>query len=360
MSRISSKVCSGVFGVLLCGISLCAVASVPVSEVGEPARRTALISSQPNQAVLLGAAVTGSHRLVAVGERGMVLLSDDGGVHWQQGAVPVSVTLTAVRFAGQQGVAVGHGGVVLTSNDGGEHWALRLEGRRAAELALQAAKIANDPVQIDNAQRLIDEGPDKPFLDVAIDSQGQLLVVGAYGMMFASPDLGQNWSAWMGRLENPDGLHLYAIRQRGNDLLVAGERGLVLRSVDGGATFERLETPYKGSLFTAELLGESDIVVAGLKGSLLRSQDGGATWQRLAAADASSFTGSSLGADGALYLVTQAGHVLGMQQDALVPLSQQALPSLNGIVSVNADDVVLLSNRGLTTLRLDGRAEGLK
>lgn len=360
MRRISSKVCSGVCGVLLCGVSLCAVASVPVSEVGEPAQRAALISSQANQAVLLGAAVTGSHRLVAVGERGMVLLSDDGGQHWRQGAVPVSVTLTAVRFAGQHGVAVGHGGVVLTSSDGGEHWALRLDGRRAAALALHAAQAANDPVQIENAQRLVDEGPDKPFLDVAIDKNGQLLVVGAYGMMFASPDQGQSWSAWMGRLDNPDGLHLYTIRQRGNNLLVAGERGLVLRSVDAGASFERLETPYKGSLFTAELLGGSEIIVAGLKGSLLRSPDGGATWQRLTADDASSFTGSSLGADGALYLVTQAGHVLGLQQSALVPLSQQDLPSLNGIVTVDADHVVVLSNRGLTTLRLDGRAEGVK
>jgi photosystem II stability/assembly factor-like uncharacterized protein len=345
---------------MLSAISISAIASVPVAEVGEPAQRTALIANQANQAVLLGAAVTDSNRLVAVGERGVVLLSDDGGAHWRQGVVPVSITLTAVRFAGQQGVAVGHGGVVLTSSDGGEHWVLRLEGRRAAQLVLQAAKAGDISVLIDSAQQWVDEGPDKPFLDVAIDNEGRLLVVGAYGMIFASPDLGQTWSSWMGRMDNPEGLHLYAIRRRGNDLLVAGERGLVLRSVDDGATFERLETPYKGSLFTAELPGDQDIVVAGLRGSLLRSHDGGATWQRLTATDASSFTGSALGADGTLYFVTQAGHVLGLQQDRLVQLSQQAQSSLNGIVPVNAGNIALLSSRGVTTLRLDGRAEDLK
>ncbi|WP_297838520.1 YCF48-related protein [Pseudomonas sp.] len=360
MSRKSNKVRSGVLGAVLCGISICALASVPASEVGDPAHRTALISNQADQAVLLGAAITGSNRLVAVGERGLVLLSDDAGAHWRQSPVPVSVTLTSVRFAGQQGVAVGHGGVVLTSNDGGEHWVLRLDGRRAAELALQAAKADNNPALIERAQQLVDEGPDKPFLDVAIDNDGHLLVVGAYGMIFASADFGQNWSPWMGRLDNPDGLHLYAIRQRGNELLVAGERGLVLSSVNNGASFTRLETSYKGSLFVAELLGERDIVVAGLKGSLLRSHDGGVTWLRLTAADASSFTGSALGADGSLYLVTQAGHVLGLQHGALVQLSQHALPSLNGIAPVNAENVLVLSNRGLTTLRLDGPAEGLK
>jgi len=360
MSRKTNEVRSRVLGAMLSAISLCANASLASAEVGEPAQRNALMTNQAGQAVLLGAAVTASKRLVVVGERGMVLLSDDGGAHWRQGIVPVSVTLTAVRFSGELGVAVGHGGVVLTSSDGGEHWVLRLDGRRAAQLALQAAKAGDNTVLAESAQQLVDEGPDKPFLDVAINQEGRLLVVGAYGMIFASPDLGQNWSSWMGRLDNPDGLHLYAIRQRGNDLLVAGERGLVLRSVDSGATFARLETPYKGSLFTAELPGDHDIVVAGLKGSLLRSEDGGASWQRLTASDASSFTGSTLDADGGLYLVTQAGHVLGLQHDSLVQLSQQALPSLNGIVPVSGASVALLSSRGVTTLRLDGQAENLK
>lgn len=104
MSRKSYKVRSSVLGAMLSAISISAIASVPVAEVGEPAQRTALIANQANQAVLLGAAVTDSNRLVAVGERGVVLLSDDGGAHWRQGVVPVSITLTAVRFAGQQGL----------------------------------------------------------------------------------------------------------------------------------------------------------------------------------------------------------------------------------------------------------------
>jgi photosystem II stability/assembly factor-like uncharacterized protein len=343
---------------VLCGVCISAVASAV--EVGEASQRPALVSSQISQAVLLGSAVTGSKRLVAVGERGLVLLSDDGGSHWRQAVVPSSVTLTSVRFAGEQGVAVGHGGVVLTSADGGEHWLLRLDGRRAAELALQAAQADNDPAAISTAEQLVQEGPDKPFLDAAIRNDGRLLVIGAYGMIFASPDLGQTWNAWMSRMDNPDGLHLYAIRQRDNELLIAGERGLVLRSVDDGLTFKRLPTPYKGSLFTAELAGDHNMVVAGLKGSLLRSHDGGATWEMFTAADASSFTGSTLANDGSLYLVTQAGHLLGLQSGGLVQLSQQPLPSLNSVASVNGQSVLLLSNRGWTTVQLDARMEGSK
>ncbi|WP_158240125.1 YCF48-related protein [Pseudomonas sp. FFUP_PS_473] len=358
MSRKSCKVRNRVLGAMLCGVCACAGASLPSAEVAEPTQREALVSTQADKAVLLGAATTGSGRLVVVGERGLVLLSDNGGAHWRQVSAPVSVTLTAVRFAGEQGVAVGHAGVVLTSNDNGEHWQQRLDGRKAAELALAAAEAEGDQARIDSARLMVEEGPDKPFLDAAIDANGHLLVVGAYGMIFASSDQGSIWTAWMDRLDNPDGLHLYSVRQRGDDLLVAGERGLVLHSRDGGASFQRLDMSYKGSLFTAELPADGGLVVAGLKGSLLRSVDGGSHWQRLEAADGASFTASSLGADGTLYLVTQAGHVLALDADQLVPLTHQDMPALNGIVPVNADSVVLLSNLGLTTLRLDRRTEG--
>ncbi|MCO6056719.1 YCF48-related protein [Pseudomonas sp. MOB-449] len=349
-----------VLGAVLCGLSACAVASVPAAEIGEPSQRAALVSSQAEKSVLLGAAVASGGRLVVVGERGLVLLSDDGGAHWRQAVVPVSVSLTAVRFTGDQGVAVGHGGVVLTSADGGQSWVQRLDGRQAAELALASARASGDAAQVDSAQLLVEEGPDKPFLDAAIRADGRLLVVGAYGMIFSSSDSGRTWTSWVGRLDNAEGLHLYSVRQRGQSLLLAGERGLVLISEDDGASFKRLQTPYQGSLFTAEMPGERDIVVAGLKGSLLRSQDGGTSWERLDAADGSSITGSSLGADGALYLVTQAGHVLGIRHDGLVQLSRQTLPSLNGVLPVSADNLVLLSNLGLATLRLDARAEDLK
>lgn len=360
MSRKSCKVRNRVLGAMLCGVCACAGASLPTSEVGEPTQRQALRSTQPDKAVFLGATSTASGRLVAVGERGLVLLSDNGGAHWRQASVPVSVTLTAVRFAGEQGVAVGHAGVVLTSSDGGEHWQQRLDGRKAAELALAAAQAEGSESRIDNARLMVEEGPDKPFLDAAIDAQGHLLVVGAYGMIFASADQGSTWHAWMDRLDNPDGLHLYSVRQRGDDLLVAGERGLVLHSADGGTRFQRLEAPYKGSLFTAELPADGSLMVAGLKGSLLRSTDGGSHWQRLEATDGASFTASSLGTDGTLLLVTQAGHVLTLDAGKLVALSGQDMPALNGIVPVNSEHVVLLSNLGLTTLRLDRRPEGLQ
>ena len=63
------------------------------------------------------------NRTIAVGSRGHIAVSEDGGNTWRQAAVPVSSDLVAVSFPSEQhGWAVGHGGVVLHSHDGGETW----------------------------------------------------------------------------------------------------------------------------------------------------------------------------------------------------------------------------------------------
>src|SRR5882762_6618150 len=88
--------------------------SFAATPVCDALQRPALAVREPQRAVLLSGAQAGT-RVVAVGERGVVALSDDGGTTWRQAPCPVSVTLTMVRFADDRhGVAVGHGGTVLT------------------------------------------------------------------------------------------------------------------------------------------------------------------------------------------------------------------------------------------------------
>lgn len=68
-----------------------------------PAKASALAQRSP----LLDLARAGS-RLVAVGQRGHILYSDDEGGRWQQARVPVSSDLNAVTFpTPEQGWAVG-------------------------------------------------------------------------------------------------------------------------------------------------------------------------------------------------------------------------------------------------------------
>lgn len=310
--------------------------------------RPALVSRSAAQSVMLGAAHAGA-RIVAVGERGIILLSDDNGKRWQQADVPVSVSLTAVRFAdARNGVAVGHAGVVLTTSDGGAHWQRVLGGQQLAAIALQAAKAnASSDAALRDAERLVADGADKPLLDVCLLPNNRILMVGAYGLAFASEDGGRTWSSWMDRISNRKGLHLNTVRASGDTILIAGERGLALLSTDAGRSFRPLNVPYQGSFFTAELSADNTMLLAGLRGNVWRSADAGRSWQQLANPMPVTVTASARRSDGSLVLANQAGMLLAVRDQALVPISAAPLPPLNAVLDLNNGGLLALSIQGI-------------
>lgn len=282
----------------------------------------AIEGGAPERSVILGLTRAGQ-RLVAVGERGLVLLSDDDGASWRQARVPVSVSLTAAQFVdARQGWAVGHLGVVLHSDDGGETWQRQLDGEQAAQLALQAAQASADPRLIDEAQRLVDDGPDKPFLDLYFRNPREGFVVGAYNLIYRTEDGGRSWQPWMSHLDNPSGLHLYAIRAQGDDLFIAGERGLLLRSQDAGASFQALASPYEGSFFGLLAGPQQSLLAFGLRGNAWLSRDRGQHWQALQSDQQASLAAGLLLADGSQLLVSQEGELLRVDSGALQPIGR--------------------------------------
>lgn len=334
---------------LSAALGLFAGLSAQAAPVAEALQRPAVMVKAPERAALLSAAQAGS-RIVAVGERGIVLLSDDAGRSWRQAASPVSVTLTTVRFANAtQGVAVGHGGTVLTTQDAGSSWQLRLDGRRLATLAREAATT---PEAQRDAERLVADGPDKPLLDVLMWDAKRLLVVGAYGLAMHSEDGGQTWQPWMDRLPNPKGLHWYVARRQGDTLLLAGEQGLAARSDDGGRTFRPLASPYRGSWFTGELAADGSTVLAGLRGNVWRSTDGGGSWTQLPNPVPATVIAAATQPDGGLLLLSQAGALLRLQGERLQPLKTPPLPLPTALLPMSEGRLLALGLSGLTTVTL--------
>jgi photosystem II stability/assembly factor-like uncharacterized protein len=319
-------------------------------------RRPALIVRQPAKAVLQSAAIAG-RRIVAVGERGIVALSDDFANTWRQArSVPVSVTLTAVRFIDERrGWAIGHGGVVLATQDGGEAWQLQTDGRHLAGLAEQYAQAQADrPALTKEAALLVADGPDKPLLDLHVSGDGRLFVIGAYNLAFDSDDFGGHWRSALARTDNPKSQHLYALAVRGPTWLIAGEQGLLMRSRDAGQTFSRIASPYAGSWFALAAAGEKQWVVAGLRGHVLRSSDDGDSWLPLAGAPSASFVSATALPDGRVLLANQAGQLFETQDDAmLVMLPAPKLPQLTQALALPNGDLLALTMAG--AMRLPGK-----
>lgn len=343
---------------LLASLAACGHAwSIPV---GPALDRTAVAAHAPSHAVLLGAALAGA-RWVAVGERGLALVSDDRGQSWRQAQVPVSVTLTAIAFAdAQRGYATGHGGTVLGSNDGGLTWTRLLDGRAIAAMMREAAERSGDESRRKAAERMTADGPDKPLLDLVVSSPTEALVVGAYGLALTTGDSGKTWSLASDLLENPKSLHLYAVRRRDRVVVIAGEQGLLLRSENGGRSFRRLASPYQGSFFTLELPSATDIVTAGMRGNVWRSADAGGKWHQLPLPSPAAITGSSLRSDGSFILVSQAGQLITGTADSLQVLPFPALPPLTAVLSVPGDRLLALSLQGVHVLSSVGAAGNAK
>lgn len=294
--------------------------------------RPAMQSSQSLHAVLQGIVRAGD-RLVAVGERGTVLLSDDNGATWRQAVVPVSSSLVAVQFVDEKlGWAVGHAGVVLHTVDGGDSWTLQLDGRRAAALELSSVLATGDESRLAAAKQGVVDGADKPLLALSFSDAHNGLVVGAYGMVMHTTDGGATWSSWAGRLPNPRGLHLYAIAQQGTHLYLAGEQGLFMRSQDGGEHFKALSTPYEGSYFSLAVQADGAVLVAGLRGKVFRSVDLGQSFHTVANPLPISINDMRL-LGNQLLLVNQAGGLLQASSDwsHVTPLALPPGPPLTAV-----------------------------
>jgi photosystem II stability/assembly factor-like uncharacterized protein len=281
--------------------------------------RPALKVREPAKSVLIDVAVA-DDRLVAVGERGIIVYSEDAGNTWQQAQVPVSVGLTAVHFPSpQNGWAVGHGGVVLHTADGGKSWERQLEGVQAAQMALENAQAKAERVgpedldaqqMVDNANLLVKDGPDKPFLDLYFVNDRVGFVVGSYGLIFKTEDGGATWKCLMDSVENPQSLNLYAIRAAGDAIYLVGEQGLFLVSKDGGASFRQVATPYHGTYFDLFAYPSGELVLVGLQGSAYWSADQGETFHKSEVAVGVSFTSVTPYRDDILLFANQAGMLL--------------------------------------------------
>ena len=314
--------------------------------VGDALQRPALQVSHPERAVLLSAAWA-ARRIVAVGERGIAIYSDDGGAHWLQSKVPTSVSLTAVQFVDDhRGWAVGHGGVVLSTVDAGQSWTLQLDGRQVAALMAKGALASGDAKAQVEAERLVANGPDKPFLDLHFFDARRGIVVGAYGLALLTQDGGKSWSSIGERLENPGGMHLYSVQSQGERLVIAGEQGLVLLSVDAGASFRRLKVPYEGTFFRASWLGDRSLLLAGLRGKLWRSDDLGGVWTQVTAPVPVSFSAMVPGLQDTLWLANQAGGLFSFKAGQLSPVGQTALPPTAGLLALDAGRLLALTVQG--------------
>ena len=324
----------------------------------QPAPKSAMASSS----LMLDVAAAGE-RLVAVGERGYILLSDDDGNSWRQVSSPVSVTLTRLYFVDSQfGWAVGHGGVVLHSEDGGATWKKQLDGVEAAQIELNTAVNMQAALpgqaadrRLRSANRLVEEGADKPLLAVHFFDRRSGLVLGAYGLALSTQDGGESWHSMTDRVDNPMGLHLYSFLDVNGTYFIAGEQGILLRSEDHGISYTALDSPASGTIFGLLQTSPRGVLTYGLRGKAYLSEDRGASWSRVANNQPVTLTAGARLGNGDLILVDETGRTL-VSKDAGRSLMASSLaePTYLTGLAVTPDGALAISSiRGVIRLPLN-------
>lgn len=325
-------------------LSVCSVlafaAPLPL-QAADAATITSIESPKAVTSLLLDIAHAGK-RLVAVGDRGHILFSEDAGRNWVQARVPSRQLLTAVYFVDDKhGWAVGHDAQILASDDGGANWELQHE-----DLEREA-----------------------PLLDIWFRDTSTGYAVGAYGALLETRDGGKTWNDVSDRLDNEDGYHLNGITAvKDAGLFVVGEAGSMFRSADWGQTWEKVQGPYEGTLFGALGTASANTLVAyGLRGNLFRSTDFGKSWQQIKLLSESGplefgLANGSLLKDGTLVIVGHGGSVLTSKDAgrAFTVVNRADRASLAGATDDAAGNLVLVGQGGVHLATPTGVEPGKK
>lgn len=140
-------------------------------------------------------------------------------------------------------------------------------------------------LDLEDAELALEEPPfASPLMDIWFQDQDRGWAVGAFGELLTTTDGGRRWVSTPTAVANPEELHLNTVTGDGaGRVFIAGEEGLMFRSLDGGQHWERLQSAYPGSWFGALYSAATDaLLVFGLQGQLHRSDDFGGRWRALA------------------------------------------------------------------------------
>lgn len=226
-----------------------------------------------------GVAILPSGRAVVVGDKGVVMISDDQGKTWARRQLRQGVrydNLYSVAFAtdGASGWAVGDSGAIFHTTDGGATWS---EQKTPATTALMTVAV--------------------------IDAQ-KACAAGDHGNIVCTTDGGTTWN--LHNAGGDIGIFDLIFTDAVNGWAV-GEFQTMLHSNDGGATWKialggdrmKASDPY----FAIAFGGGHDGLALGLSGAALQTSDGGGTWKpaNIAIAQSSFYTVAALPARAGSY-----------------------------------------------------------
>jgi photosystem II stability/assembly factor-like uncharacterized protein len=197
------------------------------------------------------------------GSRGVTARTQDGGNSWQKTIVPGDFTFSAVWFTNPlRGWLAGEFGVIFQTQDGGKSW-----------------NKQKSPVEV-----TFSSGESRNLFALLFPKAETGYAFGLDGLVLRTQG-GKAWQVIRQRseLEKSNGAnHLFGAAVSNDRLWAVGERGTLLYADKNGTRWDQISAAIPRLSLNAIAFGTDGFgLIVGNRGLALRSEDGGRTWKRL-------------------------------------------------------------------------------
>jgi photosystem II stability/assembly factor-like uncharacterized protein len=355
------------------GFALAACAFAAAARDAPPVYLAEVINPELTTAV----AVPRTDVVLLAGTDGTILRSNDG-IHWTHALTPTSADLArlATNDVGTTLIAAGARGTLLRSADAGRTW---IAARNSVSDTDLKAVVFHGPTGYwiaagTNGRILRSRDGAHSFSEVAsnltldfhalyVDPQTQAILIGGdQGAIGYSADGGESWQLTMIAMPEPV-TPVTAFHRFGKVLLATSALGRFLTSSDDARSWDLLQSSSKAFFTDAAFdTAHGAIVLTGHNGDVLRSADGGNSWN-----------GVELAIDGnrnflaALHFDARTGSLLAVAQNGVLARSRdggaswsKAAPALagevRGLLATNDARITAFGTGGRVTLSADAGA----
>jgi len=299
-----------------------------------------------------------------VGDSGKILKTTDGGDSWISQYNGSSKFLGSVYFINTNvGWVVGQEGLILKTTNGGNNWSTQTSGTllflnsvcfssqnngwivgynwmggpAGTYVVLKTTNGGNNWVTLTNVT--FNLWSSAYFIS---DTKGWIVggtLVG--GLIGKTTDAGLNWTY---QVVSPGLTSIFFKTE--NKGWAVGPRGLIVKTIDGGSTWDIVSSGTSNNLYSVNFTTEYTGWVTGDSGLILKTTDGGNTWLKEASGTASDLfsiyfptqsTGYAVGMDGTIVKTTSGGNVLS-SPDLVSPPNESTIQSSS--VTLEWSDVI--------------------
>lgn len=206
------------------------------------------------------------------GDGGYLAWTTDGGRNWTKQDIGTSEIINEIYFRNDDNGYLVAGKKMFITRDAGRSWR-ETQIYRTGEFGKNSPEFLS--IRFADKKRGI-------VIGSVLNPQGRVVD----SLVMRTEDGGETWQ----RVIVPSKKELYHLDFVGSSRCwIVGDEGLVLASSSGGASFQTQRSGVVMDLYNVDFRDENEGYIVGSKGTILRTEDGGETWESVKTAFPATF-----------------------------------------------------------------------